>query len=147
MRNKKMIVLVFILLLTLGLAAGCGSSEKQAAPAPAAPAKTASSMPNEDPVPIAQDLERKLKDTSARLQEGKPGDAKLIMAEAVKTQERLIVHVTNAKTKEALAGAVKGANAALTASPADTKAAETNLATAQSVLKQAITELQSHKHQ
>ena len=146
MLNKKLILLSVIALLILGLATGCGSSEKAAAPAPSAPAKTPSGMPNEDPMPIAQDLERKLNDTVAKIKEGKIGEAKIIMVEAVKTKDRLSVHITDTRTKDTLNSTVKEANEAVNASPADAKSTEAKIGSAVTVLKQAMVQLQGHKH-
>lgn len=145
MRNKKLILVALIVLLVMFLAAGCGSSSNQsAAPAPAAPAKSA--MPNEDPKPIAQDLERKLKDTGLKVQEGKWGEAKIIAAEMIKTNDRLIVHITDAKMKELLQKSVKEASDAVNISPANQKNAESKILVALEALKQANAQLQNHTH-
>jgi hypothetical protein len=148
MRNKKLILLSLVAMLVLAVATGCGSSDKQASKSatPAATAKSASSMPNEDPQPIAQDLERKLKDTASMVKEGKWAEAKLIAVEALKTNDRLIVHVTDARMKDTLKKSVTDANGAVNASPADQKSAEAKIAAALDALKQASVQLQGHNH-
>lgn len=147
MRNKKLILLSLVAILVLAVTTGCGSSDKQASKsAPATTAKSASSMPNEDTQPIAQDLERKLKDTASMVKEGKWAEAKLIAAEAVKTNDRLIVHVTNARMKDSLKKSVTDVNGAVNASPVDQKTAEAKIATALDTLKQASVQLQGHNH-
>ena len=146
MRNKKLIVLSLVALFIMVLVTGCGSSDNQAAKsAPATAAKPASSMPNEDPMPIAQDLERKLKDTGTMVKEGKWAEAKIIAAEALKTNDRLIVHVTDARMKDSLKTSVNDVNEAVKTS-ADQKSAEAKVSTALEALKQAKVQLQGHKH-
>lgn len=147
MKNKKLIMLSLAALLIMSLVAGCGSNEKQANKAAApATAKSASSMPNEDPMPIVQDLERKMKDTGAMAKEGKWAEAKLIAAEALKTNDRLTVHVTDARLKDSLKKSVSEVNAAVTASPVDQKAAETKVLAALELIKQASVQMQGHQH-
>lgn len=145
MKNIKMLALAILAVLSLVLLAGCGASSNTPAPAPAAQQKTASSMPNEDPKPIAQDLERKLQDTAAKAKEGKWADAKLIAAEAVKTHDRLTVHITDVKTKETLSKSVKEVNEAVSVSP-DQKNAEAKINAALNNLKQVNVQLQGHNH-
>lgn len=145
MKKVKIITLTLVALLTLVLIAGCGSSNSPA-PAPAAPQKASNSMPNEDPKPIAQDLERKLQDTAAKAKEGKWADAKIIAAEAIKANDRLVVHITDTQMKDALIKSVKEANEAVSASPADQKNAEAKINTALNNLKQANGQLQGHSH-
>jgi hypothetical protein len=147
MRNKKLILLSLVAILVLAVATGCGSSDNQAAKlAPATTAKPATSMPNEDPMPIAQDLERKLKDTGTMVKEAKWAEAKIIAAEALKTSDRLNVHVTDARIKDSLKKSVNDVNEAVKASPADQKSAEAKIATALETLKQATVQLQGHQH-
>ncbi|MDF2501866.1 MAG: hypothetical protein K0Q77_2580 [Anaerosporomusa subterranea] len=147
MRNKKMILLSLVAILVLAVATGCGSSEKQVSKsAPSTAAKSTSSMPKEDVQPIAQDLERKLKDTGTMVKEGKWAEAKLIAAEALKTNDRLIVHVTDARMKDSLQKSVTDVNGAINASPADQKSTEAKIATALEVLKQVSVHLQGHNH-
>lgn len=147
MRNKKRILLFLVALMVTGLAAGCGAGNKQAAPnAPPAAAKPAASMPNEDPTPIAQDLERKLKDTGAMVTAGKWAEAKLIAAEALKTNDRLLVHVTDARMKEHLRQSINDANAAVNASPADQKSAAAKVTAALEAVQQASLQLRGHQH-
>lgn len=144
MKNVKLLSLALIAILSLVLLAGCGSSNTQAPATTAAQQKAASSMPNEDPKPIAQDLERKLQDTAAKVKEGKWSDAKIIAAEAIKTNDRLVVHITDTKMKDALSKSVKEVSEAVSASPADQKNAETKIAAALSNLKQTNVQLQGH---
>ncbi|KYZ74895.1 hypothetical protein AXX12_15040 [Anaerosporomusa subterranea] len=147
MRNKKLILLSLVAILVLAVATGCGSSDKQTSKsAPSTAAKSASSMPKEDVQPIAQDLERKLKDTGTMVKEGKWAEAKLIAAEALKTNDRLIVHVTDARMKDSLQKSVTDVNGAVNASLADQKSAEAKIATALEALKQVSVQLQGHNH-
>lgn len=143
MKKVKMFLLALIAILTLALLAGCGSSNNSA-PAPAAPQKASNSMPNEDPKPIAQDLERKLQDTAAKVKEGKWADSKIIAAEAVKTSDRLVLHITDTRMKDALSKSVKEVNDAVSASPTDQKNAEAKINSALNNLKQANSQIQSH---
>lgn len=147
-RNKKLILIAVVSLFVLALAAGCGSNDKQASQAaPNTAAKSAAtSMPNEDPAPIAQDLERKLKDTGTMVKEGKWAEAKIIAAEALKTNDRLIVHVTDARMKDSLKKSVADVSGAVSASPADQKNADAKIAAALEAVKQASAQLQGHKH-
>ena len=146
MKNVKLLSLALIAILSLVLQAGCGSASTQAPAAPAAQQKAAGSMPNEDPKPIAQDLERKLQDTAAKVKEGKWSEAKIIVAEAIKTNDRLVVHITDTKLKDALSKSVKEVSEAVSASPADRKSTEAKIDAALNNLKQANVQLQSHSH-
>lgn len=147
MKNKKLILLSMVALLSLTVATGCGSSEKQATtPATSAAAKSAASMPNEDPGPIAKDLERKLKDTLTMVKEKKLAEAKVIMAEALRTHDRLTVHITDARVKENLKKSIIDVNEAVKASPADQKGTEAKIAAAFEAIKQANDQLEGHKH-
>lgn len=147
MRNKKIFLLSLVATLLLVATTGCGSGDNQAAkPAPATTAKTASSMPNEDPVPITQDLERKLKDTGTMINENKWAESKLIVSEALKTTDRLSVHITDPRMKEQLMKSVQAVDAAVKASPADQKSAAAAVSTALEAVKQAAIQLQGHKH-
>lgn len=148
MRNKKLILVSMVAILVLSIAAGCSSSsEKQTkVAAPAAASKSAAAMPNEDPMPIAQDLERKLKDTATMAKESKWPEARIIAAEAVKTNDRLIVHITDTRLRDALRKSVNDVNEAVKASPADAKNTEAKIAIALENVKQAGVQLQGHKH-
>ena len=147
MKNKKLILVSLVAILVLSVVTGCGSSGKQATTtAPATTAKPTSSMPNEDPTPIVQDLERKLKDIGTMVKEGKWAEAKVITGEAMKTNDRLIVHVTDAQLKDSLKKSVADVNGAVSVSPADQKAAEAKVIAAIGVVKQAGAQLQGHKH-
>ena len=147
MRNKKLILLSLVALLVMAVAAGCGSSSKQETKtAPAVTAKPATSMPNEDPMPIAQDLERKLKDTGTMVKEGKWAEAKIITAEALKTHDRLTVHITDPRMKDSLKQSISDVSSAVSASPADQKAVEAKIAAALETVKQASGQLKDHKH-
>ena len=146
MKNKKMILLSVVAILVLAVATGCGSSDNPAKSAPSTAAKPASSMPNEDPKPIAQDLERKLKDTATMIKEDKWAEAKVIAAEALKANDRLIVHVTDARMKDSLKKSVSDVNEAVKASPADQKSADDKVSIALEALKQANVQLQGHNH-
>lgn len=147
MRNKKLILLSVVAILVLAVATGCGASDNQAAKSGASTAvKPASSMPNEDPKPIAQDLERKLKDTATMIKEGKWSEAKLVAAEALKTNDRLIVHVTDARMKDSLNKSVKDVFEAVKVSPTDQKAGEAKVSIALDALKKATVQLQEHNH-
>ena len=147
MQNKKLILLSLVALLVMSVAAGCGSSSKQETKTPpTTAAKTATSMPNEDPLPIAQDLERKLKDTGKMVKEGKWTEAKIIMAEALKTHERLTVHITDAMMKESLKKSVSDVNSAVSTSPTDQKAAEAKVIAALEMVNKASVQLQGHQH-
>jgi hypothetical protein len=97
-------------------------------------------------MPIAQDLERKLKDTGTMVKEAKWAEAKIIAAEALKTSDRLNVHVTEARIKDSLKKSVNDVNEAVKASPADQKSAEAKIAAALETLKQATVQLQGHQH-
>lgn len=147
MRNKKILLLSLVAILLLVVTTGCGSGDNQAAkPAPATTAKPASSMPNEDPGPIAQDLERKLKDTGTMINENKWAEAKLIVSEALKTTDRLSVHITDPRMKEQLRKSIQAVDAAVKASPADQKSAAAAVSAALEAVRQAAVQLQGHKH-
>lgn len=147
MRNKKFILLSMVALFMLVVVSGCGSNEKQPAKT-AAPtnASAAHSMPKEDVNPIMQDLERKLKDTASMVKDGKWAEAKLIAAEAMKTNDRLSVHIADVETRDSLKKSVTDVIGAVNASPADQKSAETKITVALDVLKQAVAQLQGHNH-
>lgn len=98
---NKRIKLLMVILVSLALfAAGCGAS-KTAAPTPA-PAQSTSSMPNEDPAAFIKEMNQTIAAISEQSKLNKLEDAKKSAADLVALQERLTVHITDAKQKEAL---------------------------------------------
>ncbi|MDU4962450.1 MAG: hypothetical protein E6X17_17480 [Sporomusaceae bacterium] len=146
MSNKKTVIFSLALILLLTIVSGCGSSGDQAAK-PQPSQQAASSMPNEDPLPIVADLTRKLNDTAAMVKAEKLPEAKTIAAGALKTHERLTVHITDAKLKTTLAASVKAVSEAVNADPVSRPAAEARLAEALAAVKQAGEVLKDHQHQ
>ncbi|EGO64832.1 hypothetical protein [Acetonema longum] len=145
--KKAVFSLAAIFALT-AVAGGISAGRQPVLPATSSVAQAAHghghSMPNEDPLPIAQDLERKLKDTGAIARAGQWANAKLVAAAALKTRDRLLVHITDTRLNQELQQSVQEAHDAVLAS--DKTAVEAKVAAALQVLAEAKAQLQNHTH-
>jgi hypothetical protein len=100
-KKMKLVIAISALAAITLIAAGCGSS-KSPSTSEHTPAKSAATMPNEDPGTFVKDMTQTIAMISEQTKLNKLEDAKQASTELIALNDKLGIHVMDAKLQEEL---------------------------------------------
>lgn len=147
MKKIKLLMIISAITVTTIAFAGCGKSDTTTPVQNSAPAAANFVMPNEDPSVFIKDMNQTITNIKEQTKLNKLEDAKRAAAELIVLNEKLSVHITEAKTKEELQQGVSAIRDEVQKPSPSQSAIEKSLQVVTNVLNQTSNQMKNHKHQ
>ncbi|MEM5769823.1 MAG: hypothetical protein AAGU23_11455 [Bacillota bacterium] len=147
MHKKVKYFLAASLLMFVPVAAGCGASQT-ATPAQNAVSsgQTAANMPKEDPNVFIKEMRQTLATITEQSKLNKLGDAKKATSDLASLQEKLAVHITDAKQRDSLRQGITDLQAEVQKPSPSQASIDKQVEIVKSQLNNLSGQMQSHKH-